>query len=351
MIQKERKVYMDCLRIIACFLVIFNHGPGYFAYQESTSPVLTFVYMFFAMVAKINVPIFFMLTGALLFPRKTTYRELFTKRIPRMFFALLIASLLYYIARNKNTLSDISVFDFVKKFIIDDLAGAFWYLYAYIGLLIMLPFMQRIAQQFTTADFVLLISARIIINTVIPIFNHFLTIRGLPNFWYTPSFSIPIMTTQCLFYPLIGYYIEHVLDISKITKKHISCMTIISCLGIIIASCLTYQEGMRSGFTQNYVQTFNFILAINFYILVKYLFNKYTFLNNNTFLPFVSSLTFGIYLMEPILKYLDKDKYFDILIPTTYPIIHTVLWCLFSMTVCGFITYLLKKLPIAKKLL
>ena len=67
--NNERKTYMDFLRIIACFWVIFNHNPGYFAYQESSSLGLTFYYMFFTMVAKINVPIFFMLTGALLLPR------------------------------------------------------------------------------------------------------------------------------------------------------------------------------------------------------------------------------------------------------------------------------------------
>lgn len=348
--NKERKVYMDFLRIVACFLVIFNHNPGYFAYQESTSPGLTFFYMFFTMVSKINVPIFFMLTGALLLPRTTTYKDLFT-RIIRMLSALVIFSLIYYISRNKNDLSSISLFDFVKKLIIDDLAGAYWYLYAYLGLLLTLPFMQRIAHKFTTADFILLLSLRFVTSTVIPIANHILSYLGLPAFWYTPSFSIPLVTIQCFFYPLIGYYLEHVFDINRLSKKNLCYMTILSCLGIAISSVMTYQEGITSGFTQNYVQTFNYILAINFFITVKYIFTKFKALNNNNVLPFISSLTFGIYLMEPILKCFDKEKFFDTLIPTTYPILHTFLWCSFSMAVCGFITYLLKKLPFARKLL
>lgn len=342
---------MDFLRVVGCFLVIFNHNPGYFAYQESSSAGLTFFYMFFTMIAKVNVPIFFMLTGALLLPRDTTYRELFTKRIPRMFSALLIASLIYYIAHNKDNLAAISIFDFVKKFFIDDLAGAFWYLYAYLGLLLTLPFMQRIAQRFTTADFILLLAVRFITYTAIPLGNHFLHCLDLPTFWYTPSFSIPLMTTQCFFYPLIGYYLEHVLDINRLTKKHLVYLTLLSCLGIAVASCFTYHEGITFGFTQNYVQTFNYVLAINFYLLAKYIFTKFPTRNRSTVLPFISSLTFGIYLMEPILKCFDKEKYFDIIIPTSYPLLHTCIWCLFSMSVCGAATYFLKKLPVAKKLL
>lgn len=350
MIKKERSVYMDLLRVLACFLVIFNHLPGYFAYQKSTSPGLTFYYMFFTMVSKVNVPIFFMLTGALLLPRTTTYKELFSKRILRIACVLIISSLTYYIVRNKHDFSAISVFDFVKKIFIDDLAGAFWYMYAYLGLLLTLPFMQRIAQRFTTADFILLLSLRFITSSLIPLANHVLWYLDLPSFWYTTSFSIPFVTTQCFFYPLIGYYLEHVFDIQKLAKKHLICLTMLSCLGILIASCLTYHEGIVSGFTQNYVATFNYLFAINVFLLVKYIFTKYEALNSNSVLPFLSSLTFGIYWMEPIFRCLDKDKYFDLIFPTSYPILHTVIWCLFSMSVCGFVTYLMKKVPILRNL-
>lgn len=33
--KKERLVYLDAMRIMACFLVIFNHLPGYTLYQKA----------------------------------------------------------------------------------------------------------------------------------------------------------------------------------------------------------------------------------------------------------------------------------------------------------------------------
>lgn len=351
MVNTNRKVYMDCLRIIACFLVIFCHGPGYFAYQNNPSPALTYFYLFFTMSGRICVPIFFMLTGALMFPRTTTYREILSKRIPRILSALLIFSLLYYLARNKNDFSSVSVYDFVKKVIIDDLAGAYWYLYAYMALLLFLPFMQRIAHHFSTADFLLLLFLRFIILGVIPIANHFLTQLGFPAFWYTPNFSVPFATEQFLFYPFIGYYLEHVFDFRRLSGKHLGCMTLVSCLCIAVASIVTYHQGITSGFTQDYVMTFDYILAIHFYVLVKYCFTKFQISDCHNILSLISSLTFGIYLMEPILKCLCKEEFFNILIPESYPVTNSVLWCLFTFALCGLITHFMKKIPVVKNLL
>ena len=62
----KRKTYLDVLRILACFLVIFNHRRGYTAYQNTTDMLSAFYYMFYTMVTRINVPLFFMISGSLL---------------------------------------------------------------------------------------------------------------------------------------------------------------------------------------------------------------------------------------------------------------------------------------------
>ena len=63
----------------------------------------------------------------------------------------------------------------------------------------------------------------------------------------------------------------------------------------------------------------------------------------------IGALTFGIYLMDPVLKVV--GKYFDLVVTTPDPILYSIIWCLFSMTVCGIVTYILKKIPGIKKLL
>ena len=34
-VEAKRLIYLDAMRILACFLVIFNHLPGYELYQVS----------------------------------------------------------------------------------------------------------------------------------------------------------------------------------------------------------------------------------------------------------------------------------------------------------------------------
>lgn len=63
--MKKEKVYLEYLRIIACALVIYNHLSGWTLYII-TDGIPQYIYMILSVITKINVPIFFMITGALL---------------------------------------------------------------------------------------------------------------------------------------------------------------------------------------------------------------------------------------------------------------------------------------------
>ena len=55
--KQERIVYLDAMRIIAIFFVLFNHSSGYSLYQISSGPE-QWIYMFITMVTRINMPLF-----------------------------------------------------------------------------------------------------------------------------------------------------------------------------------------------------------------------------------------------------------------------------------------------------
>ena len=68
-----RKSYLDVLRNIAIFMVLFNHtGSKGFAIFTTVAPqsVSYWIYLFGAIFIKIAVPIFFMISGALLLERE-----------------------------------------------------------------------------------------------------------------------------------------------------------------------------------------------------------------------------------------------------------------------------------------
>lgn len=80
---KNKKIYFEIMRIIACTLVLFNHLPGYMLFNKS-SGLKQMGYMTLTMLTRINVPIFFMISGALLFGRSDDFISVQKKRTLRI---------------------------------------------------------------------------------------------------------------------------------------------------------------------------------------------------------------------------------------------------------------------------
>lgn len=64
-VVKERKDYLELLRVIAIFLVMYNHSPAFMSFQNQ-SGVEYGVSVFLSMLCKAAVPMFFMISGTLL---------------------------------------------------------------------------------------------------------------------------------------------------------------------------------------------------------------------------------------------------------------------------------------------
>lgn len=351
--KHSRRSYLDMLRIIACFLVIFNHLRGYTAYQHSTNFGQAFYYMGYTMFTRINVPVFFMISGALLLSRDVDYKDLFMKRIARIVITLFCASFVIYLIGIRKDIRSFSVVIFLRKLLLGEHATAYWYLYAYLGFLVTLPFMRRVVKGFQHKDFALLVGVHFVIWTFLPIFNYIIGEFDIAAVKLSSDFSIPLMSIKAFFYPLVGYYIDQVFDISRINRRNVWILPGIIVFGIAASSAITYHEGINYQYSQNYVQTFDYTTAIATFLLVKYLFVNVKAVENCNFLhkavTLIGSLTLGMYLMDPAMRVLTGK--FEAIVTTSDPILYSVIWCVFSMTVSGVITFGLKKLPVVKNLL
>ena len=70
--SQTRKAYLDALRILAIFLVLFNHTGvnGYALYMVRRGAALFPFYLFNAILIKVAVPLFLMVSGALLLEKE-----------------------------------------------------------------------------------------------------------------------------------------------------------------------------------------------------------------------------------------------------------------------------------------
>ena len=355
--MKKKKVYIELLRIIASALVIYNHLPGIILYM-STTGIIQDIHIMIPVFVKTAVPIFLMISGSVLLGNKDKdYKMLFSKRVKKAFLVLLIFELGMYsltlirafLKHEPTPLNPISTFLF--GFIHGDLDSldAYWYMYVYLGFLFALPFLRRVADKFSKEDFVFIFSLRFFFYTFLTFINYFFDKAHINDIDFNGGFNLPFVFADLFFFPLVGYYLDNKLDIESLKKKHIIVLLLV--IPFCLLSCVwCYHIGM------DYSEMFDYIIAIDFFILIKIFTLKVLSKRSNydrlsKTICFIGSLTFGIYMLHVPINYILAGKYYQLVEQLLGTFITSLTWVFINMTIGGFITYLLKKLPFFKSLL
>ncbi len=347
-----RKTYIDILRILANFLVIFNHTAGFALYQQTYGTAKTGLYMIFSIITKINVPIFFMITGALLLGKDEDLAYVLKKRVLRFFLLIILASTFMYLLKTPKAITPYTLFYNISNCYVE---GSYWYLYAHLAFLLMLPYIRRIVRGFTKKDFAYLIGIHFIISTLLPIADYIsYTTTGNHVVIYS-EIQLPLMTVKAFFYPIIGYYLDKHIDIQRVTLRKMLPLFLLSIAGIIITEIFTFHQNYPFGYTEDFFELSDYVLAITAFIFIKYLFGKRNCLSKLPFIEktisIIAPLTLGIYLLDPCWKYLIEPHIFTALLPYVPIIINSAIYCIISMLLGGIVTYILKKLPFFKTVL
>ena len=95
--MKEREYSFDILRVIAMIMVIVIHVSNVytrsFNFIDSTSYLIALI---FNTISRVSVPIFFMISGALLLDRKFELKK-YKKRVLKILLLIVVWDILYLI--------------------------------------------------------------------------------------------------------------------------------------------------------------------------------------------------------------------------------------------------------------
>nr|WP_297767900.1 acyltransferase [uncultured Butyrivibrio sp.] len=356
----NKKVYLEMLRIIACGMVIFNHLPG-FRYYYFVSGKRQFLSICISAIVKSAVPIFFMISGAVLLGREDEWLMVIKKRAIRVLFIIfLFEFLVMSIVKIKSVQNGVDYeYTFSAYFrgaLCNSIegAGAYWYLYSYLGLLLVLPMMQRVAQHITKIEMHALILLHFVKCSFLPIVNEFMRIKQMPTYSLNDAFYIPFAFSAPFFFTLLGFYLDNHVDITKIKLRHLAEFTIVLAGVLLITYRCVYAQGNINGeFTEDYIAIFDYVIAIYAFVLAKYLWIKGNVMANESKLAqivcFCGSLTFGIYLFDPCIKkflYIGMESWVD---NRASALIVGFMWVIVSMILGGTIIWALKKIPGVRK--
>lgn len=341
-----RKLNLDILRIVACFLVIVNHTNSD-VFLSMTPSLTWFASLTYFFLCKMAVPLFVMISGALLLKKQEEYKTFFMKRIFKVGIVLLLFSFVYYVIDVFRGNQIFSLVGFGASIYKNAMTNAYWYLYLYLGILLMLPILRKLVVNLTTKDYIYYFSISTLILCILPLLEHYFSFGPVQRHFALPIFSVYIT------YFLLGHFIENVLDKKYFNKKVAVCLLALGIVVIASSTLLSYYEYSNVS-TSNYLYLDNATLittalptAILFY-LCKYWFGG----KNGKFANVVSKIavhTFGIYLVSDffITELLPLKGYLkEVMQPLVGVLIFEVV-----IFILGFITaWIMKKIPLLKKI-
>lgn len=294
-----RKPHLDILRVLCIFFVVYMHT------YISIPPVHTatgyYLYLFANMCIRVAIPIFFMITGAVLLHKEEPIHPKVTKRI-FCFGVIIIATISLQIVIGSwlkaptdfmLTLKNASG-HYLNHIGLPIGMNAQWYLYAHLAILIMLPIMRPAAQNMNNRTFLYFIAAYIITVFILPTtlclanreYMHPLHMH-LP-FYSTEDTDLPNGGMNYLFYALVGYYLEHRVTKEQVTKRLLIILCIASVLCLIAACAMMeftrIQEGRDQVHNFFFATKFTVIPAITLFLLTKHISANSTILNKYQFI-------------------------------------------------------------------
>lgn len=142
----NRVIFLDYLRVIACFMVIMVHSCEFFFINGDSIGIRSVSDGFWVSVIdsalRASVPLFVMASAYLLLPLKGSTTDFFKRRFVRVVVPFIIWSLLYAVLPyfwSEFSLADIQSNLFQLLFNFTPASGHLWFVYMLIGLYLFMP--------------------------------------------------------------------------------------------------------------------------------------------------------------------------------------------------------------------
>ena len=344
MVTKEKKIYLEVLRLLAIFMVLYQHTGerGRWHYQIAGNSLSYWLGIGMACFCIMCNFAFFTISGAVLLHKKETIKQVLLKRLVPMSLVFAIFTLLqYYLSYLANPIIGFDLKSYIYMLYSYDAIQQYWFFRAYLAFLIMLPFLRFLAQNMKKEHYFMLFGLYSLLEAVLPVWE-FAT--GFPPF----KMELPLLGASIV-YPLLGYFTEHVFGEELKKPRWLIGVN----LAGITAFCLYVAE---THILYNSLGVFKEINGITFVMLFALLVDIRFICFKCKMKPglcklvtFAGTGVFGIYLLEPQSRELTQWIY-DGLVPYITWFGAVIVWLIAAMIPGILILNLLKRIPIINKI-
>ena len=342
----QRLYWIDFMRVVAIFLVIFIHVSADLLYGwGKVSPGNWMIGNIYDSLARVSVPLLFMISGFLLLGKNEPVKDFFLKRSIKVLIPFIAWTLIYLFWRC-NVNGGVCTKKVITRLILfEGTAYHLWFLYVLLGLYLITPFLRIITTSGQKRILWYLVALWLVFQTGVAILDK---VWGL-----SLGITVPMATGY------IGYFVlGHLLSEIQLGRGGI-VLSLITCLaGIIATAAGTYfissQAGKFDGFFYEYLSLNVIVASISAFLLLKSLATQNES-GEGFFQKAVTQLaagTFGIYLIHVMI--LD-------IIGGRIPLIHfnvemgNPVWSIPLVSVVAFFAsfcavYVLQKIPFLNRI-
>ncbi len=311
--EKIRNYNLDFIRLFAFFCVVSVHfflRSGF--YDVPVVGKKIFIMICFRNFFMICVPLFISLTGYLMCNKELCFN--YYKRILRVLATYLFCSIVYSIFIKFYHDIPFNLYDFFKNLLSYHGTPYAWYIEMYIGLFILIPFLNIIFNNLKNKRECQILLITLIILVSLPCMLNIYKIDELA-WWYNPSsdgeyFQIfPswwVSIYPLLYYFLGAYFRKYYIKVS--TKKTIIFLLFVVFISGLFSFYRSYSSSFVIGIWNEYYSLFTFIQSFLVFSLILGLNFKIKNEKVRYFLKKMSDATLGAYLLSRIFDYIFYDK-------------------------------------------
>lgn len=335
---KSLKNYISNLRNIATFAVILLHvtAPFVLKFNKISFASWQLVNLLDSML-RFGVPVFVMISGAVLLDRNEPLNIFLGKRLKRIFLPFLFWSIVYFIFIYAGNFQKFSISQLAQILTDKLLKGTYyhlWYIYMILGVYLFVPIVRKWVQNSTKQElhyFLLLWAITLFINTDVA--------------KYIPSIEV-LYFSKYLGYLVLGYYLDHYV-VTKHSRNNVYFILFI--LGVALTflstSYLSVTANQLNITYYNYLSPNVCLMAIGIFLLGKSLLQQ-----TNMTLINLDKHSYGIYLAHVLVLHYVYRFTAQLKINANSPLM-LLFYILMIAVFTYIISYLLIRLLAANKLI
>ncbi len=280
--QNKREYAFDILRVISMIMVITIHVSNVYSRSFGFISNSSYIFsLFYNTVSRISVPIFLMISGALLLDRKFNTKKYF-KRLFKYVLLIIVWDIVYLVW---EYLYLGVTYDKLYKLILEPYRAHLWFLYTILILYAIQPLLKIILDKTNNIGKIILAVIWFLASTL-----------SMLNYTLANIFTI---------FSYIGFFVigKYLYDLvkTKDIKKYSILLIIIMIICYLSSIYLNYTSSIKFNRFYNlffaYRTPFIMLSSISFYLLILSLFqNK----DIPTYLKYLSSISLGVYLIHGI---------------------------------------------------